>query len=271
VWSSLESPPRLPAGPLLADHRSLQAALRNWVEDQSGLRLGFVEQLYTFADLDRSDAGQADSRTLAICYLALTHISGQGSEWLPWYQVFPWEDRREGRSLDADVAAALTAWADGDPSGERRLRAQVLFGWDDRPWLPELALQRYEILYEAGLVAEADGVGLPRTGRPMFRDHRRILATGISRVRSKIQYNPVIFEVMPELFTLGQLQGAVEAIAGQTVHKQNFRRLVTAQKLVEPTGELTGETGGRPAELFRFRAQVRDERAVTGTKLPRPR
>ncbi|WP_028708460.1 NUDIX hydrolase [Propionicicella superfundia] len=268
VLASEHTPPALPAGPLLTDHRSLQQALRTWVEDQTGLQLGFVEQLYTFADLDRTD--RTSQRSLSISYLALTRLPQAAPGWLAWYDLFPWEDRRDRPGLSPDLAGRLLDWAARDATGDRLLRVQILFGWDERPWLPELALQRYETVYEAGLVAESGG-GLPGSGPAMMRDHRRIVATGISRLRSKIQYRPVIFEAMPGLFTLGQLQQAVEAIAGQTVHKQNFRRLVTGQQLVEPTGRMSNDTGGRPAELFRFRTAVRDERAVIGTKLPRPR
>lgn len=262
-------PPQLPAGPLLADHRSMQAALRNWVEEQTGRELGFVEQLYTFADLDRS--GGHPHRILSISYLALTRLGRAAPGWVRWYDLFPWEDRRDGQPVAAALVEALLAWAAKDRTQQRRQRVEILFGLADRPWLPEFALQRYEVMYEARLVAEASAAPLPRTGPRMLRDHRRILATGIARLRSKIQYRPVIFEAMPELFTLGELQTAVEAIAGQTVHKQNFRRLVTGQALVEPTGELSRDTGGRPAELFRFREAVLDERAAGGTKLPRTR
>ena len=105
-------------------------------------------------------------------------------------------------------------------------------------------------------------------GRPMIGDHRRILATGIARVRAKIKYNPVVFELMPAVFTLLQLQRCVEAIAGLSVHKPNFRRLIEQQQLVEETGETVSDTGGRPAKAFRFRSAVREERAAAGTKLP---
>ena len=102
----------------------------------------------------------------------------------------------------------------------------------------------------------------------MIGDHRRILATGIARVRAKIKYNPVVFELMPPVFTLLQLQRCVEAIAGLNVHKPNFRRLIEQQQLVEETGETVFGAGGRPAKAYRFRAAVREERAVAGTKLP---
>jgi hypothetical protein len=73
---------------------------------------------------------------------------------------------------------------------------------------------------------------------------------------------------MPPTFTLLQLQRAVEAVAGRRLHKQNFRRLIEQQGLIEETGEMLTATGGRPAKLFRFRREVVLERAVIGSKLP---
>ena len=102
----------------------------------------------------------------------------------------------------------------------------------------------------------------------MILDHRRILATGIARLRAKIKYHPVVFELMPNTFTLLQLQRCVEALAGRLVHKPNFRRLIEQQELIEETGETSQDTGGRPAKAYRFRAAVREERSVAGTKVP---
>ena len=116
--------------------------------------------------------------------------------------------------------------------------------------------------------ADLSGVLTDALGEPMRHDHRRILATGIARLRAKIKYRPVVFELMPPAFTLLQLQRTVEALAGRLLHKQNFRRLIDQQDLVEETGSVTTETGGRPAKLFRFRREVLAERQVAGTKLP---
>ena len=102
----------------------------------------------------------------------------------------------------------------------------------------------------------------------MLHDHRRILATGIARLRAKIKYRPVVFELMPPAFTLLGLQRVVEALAGVRLHKQNFRRLIARQALVEETGAMVAETGGRPARLFRFRRAVLRERALAGARLP---
>ena len=136
-------------------------------------------------------------------------------------------------------------------------------------------LERYELLYDAGLVEEArrDGreAALARKkiaplGEPMRFDHRRILATAIARLRAKLKYRPVVFELMDEQFTLTELQRTVEAIAGRHLHKQNFRRLVESTALVENTGKMSTETGGRPAALFRFRREVMAERPAAGLR-----
>lgn len=269
----------LPAGPLRGEHRSMQAGLRAWVEEQTAHRLGYVEQLYTFADPDR----EAESgRVIAISYLGLTRPDddGPGGAWRHWYGFFPWEDRRPGAEgaaiVEELIVPQLADWAArGEDAAERErreLRAGVCFGTAERPWSPELVLQRYELLYEAGLIPEAHPDPAPTAlsvpGDRMLGDHRRILATGVARLRAKIQYHPVVFELMPQSFTLGQLQVAVEALAGQAVHKQNFRRLVTQQDLVEPTGETDSRTGGRPARVYRFRREVLEERHVAGTTLP---
>ncbi len=164
----------------------------------------------------------------------------------------------------------MDIWVANDPARRdpRRRRADFAFGLNDTAWNEDLVLQRYELLYEAGLVLEAGCAQQSNSGRPMFADHRRILATGMARLRAKIKYRPVVFELMPESFTLLQLQRTVEALAGLTLHKQNFRRLIEQQELVEETGATESETGGRPAKLFRFRRAILEERELAGTKLP---
>jgi hypothetical protein len=264
---TLGEPPRLPSGPLLPSHRSLQQATRAWVEEQTGRRLGYLEQLYTFADVDRTHTG----REISVSYLGLTTAGQPGiGVWTDWYDLLPWEDRRTSDSAAA-IADGLGAWAGTDT--ERRRRVAITFGLGGRAWQPDLVLQRYELLYEAGLVPEAsDEVRAGREalppGRRMLGDHRRVLATGLARLRAKIGYRPVVFELLPDEFTLRQLQDCVEALAGQQVHTQNFRRVVEQQDLVEETGAVLAGTGGRPARLYRFRRQILAERSVAGTKVP---
>jgi hypothetical protein len=271
----------LPSGPFASGHRTLQMGLRSWVERQTHHPLGFLEQLYTFADRDRIHGG-AEERMISISYLGLTRearVSGEHDpDWRNWYRYFPWEDWRDGPSalIAPTILPRLRQWAgeatDTTARRERTRRIQATFATDERTWNEELVLQRYELLYEAGLVREAarrmQVVDPIPPGERMTYDHRRILATGIARLRSKIKYRPIVFELMPPTFTLLQLQRAVEALAGCRLHKQNFRRLIDQQGLVEETGEILSATGGRPARLVSFRREVLFERALVGSKLP---
>ena len=287
--------PALPFGALdpVAD-RTLEIALRKWVREQSGLELGYVEQLYTFGDRDRDDrrrveapstAGErgAAQRILSIAYLALVEerevAATTRAEWSDCYRFLPWEDRREGRTKRLQgLLAELEQWAAGVTAqrAARRERIEIAFGLGPGGWDTERVLERYELLYEARLVhegrrgaGEAGASGDPiYTSQAMAVDHRRILATALGRLRGKLKYRPLVFELMPDEFTLLQLQRAVEALAGVRLHKQNFRRLVERGGLVEGTGRRHTQTGGRPAELFRFRREVVRERAAPGVGLP---
>jgi len=283
-------PAGLPYGPFdPSGHRTLEEGLRSWVEEQTGLHLGYVEQLYTFGDKFRDPQERAGGpRPVSVGYLALvrqTALKNSGeSAWGDWYRYFPWEDWRDGSptTLDSVIAPRMTDWVNAAPSKPDRLRrrdrANLAFGFGGA-WDNERVLDRYELLYEAGLVFEAgfDGrydpepeiaAALTHTGAALTKDHRRILATAMGRLRAKIKYRPVIFELMAPTFTLLQLQRAVEALSGGRLHKQNFRRLVAHEGLVEPTGHISAQTGGRPAELFRFRREVVHERPAPGVRVP---
>lgn len=280
----------LPFGPFdPGGHRTFELAMRAFVTEQTRFNLGYVEQLYTFGDKGRdaplADMGEASpaSRVISVGYLALAPTAvdthAPDSEWRPWSRFFPYEDWRAGRPAALEpIEQALRRWAEmGADAPHRLARARLAFALDGAPWNEERVLERYELLYEAGLVPEAardrgespppDGL-TAAVGESMLSDHRRILATAVSRLRGKIKYRPVIFELMPEAFTLSALQRAVEAIAGVPLHKQNFRRALERAELVEGLGRMDAETGGRPAELFRFRKELLSARPVSGLSLP---
>jgi hypothetical protein len=263
----------LPWGPLdPRTDRTLERTLRSWVARQSGLALGYVEQLYTF---DEGRAGEG-LRRISVAYLALMEeqaIPQSGAGWRDIYHFFPWEDWREGRPelIDRYLIPGLEDWlaALGDPlqADRERERMEIYFGLGGAPWVPERVLERYELLYQAALVPEAGAQpGVP--GLSMAFNHRRVLATALARLRGKIKYRPVVFELLPPRFTLWQLQQVAEALTGMSLHKQNFRRLVEQGGLVASTGEFAYDTGGRPAQLFRFRRRVLRERPAPGVGLP---
>lgn len=278
-------------------HRTLEIALRDFVSAQAGLALGYVEQLYTFADRGRHiTPDDRAPHVVSIGYLALTRRASlqtvvtetpvMTSSFKPWYVYFPWEDWRGGRPtmLDEELLPRLQLWANDTKSERaesharplsRRARLRLCFGVDSGLWDEEKVLERYELLFEAGLVYESIRDGRPsvadeatarRIGVPMQHDHRRILATAMGRLRAKLKYRPVVFELMPAEFTLTALQATVEAISGRHLHKQNFRRLVETGDLVEPTGGQV-VTRGRPAALFRFRRTIIEERPAPGLRV----
>lgn len=275
----------LPFGPFNpAADRTLEQGLRGWVKNQTNLQLGHVEQLYTFGDRGRDTYGQSGSeRVVSVGYLALTNEAKPGAttnaHWTNWYDYLPWEDWREGEPeiLQREIRPRLSDWFHGLPkttaTAALRQRIHLTFGLKSRTWNEELVLERYELLYEAGLIAEAVRAGRkkfedPGLGKEMHSDHRRIIATALGRLRGKIKYRPLVFELMPERFTLFQLQRAVEALSGTRLHKQNFRRLIADGGLVEETGSVDLHTGGRPAKQFCFREEVLLERLSPGVKLP---
>jgi hypothetical protein len=273
----------LPFGPFNpVTQRTLESGLRKWVGEQTRFDLGYTEQLYTFGDRGRHSPSPDDAaRVVSVGYLALTRPGepqAPDTRWRGWYQYFPWEDWRQARPsmIDGVILPALKKFVKEAPSSAgaelRRNRMRLCFGEGGLPWDEEKVLERYELLYEAGLVREAardagkQAKAQPELGSPMLYDHRRILATAIARLRGKMKYRPVVFELMAPSFTLLELQRTVEALSGARLHKQNFRRLVAEQGLVEGTGKFSAAARGRPAELFRFRREVLRERPAPGVR-----
>ncbi len=291
----------LPNGPLMPLHRSLQAGVRQWVEEQTQQPLGYLEQLYTFVDTNRRNV---DGHALVyVSYLGLvqetqTELQSK-AVWRDWYDYFPWENHLQGVSqiITSFIVPALVAWADSaeDKRIRQRRYQRIELCWgveltDDKPkqklansayhygeWVAEHVLLRYEMLYEAELIPEAPNYQpskLPENwskmiGVPMYYDHRRVIATAISRLRAKIEYRPLIFGLMPDVFTLSELQQSVEALSGTALHKQNFRRLLDSQDLVLPTGESSSAQRGRPAKLYRFCHDIELQSLLMDSKLPK--
>ncbi len=283
--------PALPSGPFDPEHHeSLEVGLRRWVEAQTGLDLYYVEQLYTFGNRYRDPVEiRGGPRVVSVAYIALTHeniVKEANAEWRDWYSFLPWEDWRTGRPpvIAEKIEPVLESWVKQSQSQlvrkQRQERVNVTFGSGPAVEMDSiLSLERFELLYESGLVAEAvrdrqaaddQNAATPADGSGLClrADHRRILATALGRLRGKLAYRPVVFELLPGEFTLLQLQRVAEALSGATLHKQNFRRLVTNADLVEPIGRTTAVGRGRPAELFRFRREVLGEKLTVGISRP---
>lgn len=259
--------PQLPWGDFLPDRdRTLELAARRLIAAQTGgMSVGYLEQLYTFGDRFRDPREVSGGpRLVSIGYLALVGVDAAAAApsdvaWRDWYAHLPWEDARGSRA-GRDAVASFVSSRDLDPHASEH--ARIVFGIEAAAWNDEAVLERYELLYELGAVAEAGAVNAS-FGEPMTLDHRRILATAIGRMRGKIAYRPIVFELLPAEFTLSELQRTVEALAGVRLHGPNFRRLVEDTGIVEETGDRR-QTPGRPAKVFRFRPDVLAERPDPG-------
>jgi 8-oxo-dGTP diphosphatase len=166
----------LPGG-LLLPGETLEAAAARKLAEETGVADVFLEQLYTFSDLD----GQG---SVAVAYFALV-----------------------------DVREALLA-----------SRNDWLPAWFPVAGHPELAFKNDEVV-----------------------------ANALGRLRSKLDYTNVAYSLLPEEFTLSQLQGTYEAILGRGLDKRNFRKRMTSVGLVAPTGRQGSVARHRPAQLYRFR------------------
>ena len=169
----------LPGGFVHVDESLEQAALRE-LQEETGLFKLYLEQLYTFGELDRDPR----ERVVSVAYTALVNLA------------------------DHQVQAATDA------------RDAGWFGVHD---LPTLAF-----------------------------DHAEILHLALSRLRSKLRYEPIGFELLPRKFTLTQLQHLYEIVLERTLDKRNFRKRVLSMNLLVETNEVQQDVAHRAARLYRF-------------------
>jgi len=90
---------------------------------------------------------------------------------------------------------------------------------------------------------------------PLAFDHATILDYALARVRNKIEYTNVVYSLLPETFTLTELQRVYEIILGRRIDKRNFRKKISSLDLVTPTGEVRRDGAHRPAKLYHFRSR----------------
>jgi 8-oxo-dGTP diphosphatase len=169
----------LPGGFVRLDETVAEAARRE-LEEETGLRDVFLEQLYTFSAVDRDPR----ERVVSVAHYALVNLR------------------------DHSVHAATDA------------RAAAWFGVHD---VPTLAF-----------------------------DHAEILQTALERLRGKLRYQPIGFELLPKKFTLSQLQRLYELVLERELDKRNFRKRVLAMDLLVELDEVEQDVAHRAARLYRF-------------------
>jgi 8-oxo-dGTP diphosphatase len=164
---------------------------------------------------------------------------------------------REGESLEEAAIRELY-----EETGVRNVFLEQLYTFGDPARDPRgrVVTVAYYALIASGklsLVAGADAAeaqwfpanNLP----PLAFDHQSILDYALKRLRNKLEYTTVGFQLLPEKFTLGELQGVYEAILGKQLDKRNFRRKIALLGILKPLREWQ-HAGRRPAQLFRFAA-----------------
>ncbi len=172
----------LPGGFVRLDE-TVEEAARRELQEETGLDKVFLEQLYTFGDIDRDPR----ERVITVAWYALVRLS----------------DHRVKAATDARDAA----W----------------FGLHD---LPQLAF-----------------------------DHDRILETAHQRLQNKVRYQPIGFELLPQKFTLTQLQKLYEIILDRTLDKRNFRKKILGMEILQELDEVETDVAHRAARLYRFNKQ----------------
>jgi 8-oxo-dGTP diphosphatase len=181
----------LPGGFVGIDE-TIDDAARRELEEETGLKNIFLEQLYTFGDVNRDPR----DRVITVAYYALVNL--------------------EGHNVHASSDARSAAW----------------FAVND---LPKLAF-----------------------------DHDEILQTAHERLKGKVRYQPIGFELLPEKFTLRQLQHLYEVILDRELDKRNFRKKVLAMEIVKETNEIEKDVAHRAARLYRFDKRMYDRLTKQG-------
>jgi hypothetical protein len=266
-------------------HDCLNGGVRAWLAESTGLDVGRIEQVHTARRHGPADViGEAGS-ALSIGFLGLVPPQQRSvvvrGVWRSCLDFMPWEDRRRhgglaghervGQALLRQLQSSTLIGEHALDRQTRRIRAA--FGLDGAPWDEVQTLERCAIVqaldpHQVEVGREVEGT-VPVA---MAQDHLQILAAAMGRLRSRLRVRPIAVDLVPPVFTLLDLQRSAEAILGPSLHKQNFRRYVEGAGVIEATGTMRQQTGGRPAQLFRFRREGGQERrhaprrhAPTGT------
>lgn len=170
----------LPGG-LVQINENLDEAAEKVLEKKAGIKGVYLEQLYSFSEVNRDVRG----RIVSVAYFALVDSAKFQPKTTEYYSAIAWQDARR----------------------------------------------------------------LP----PMAFDHKKIIEFGIERLKSKIEYSNIAYALLPQEFTLTEMQRVYEIILGEKLDKRNFRKKIKSLNIVEPAKKIRAGLQSRPAELFRFK------------------
>lgn len=221
----------LPGGFVRATE-SLDQAVDRELQEETGLSQIYLEQLYSWGDVDRDPR----RRVVSVSYLALVDSTGlqlqagddaAAAEWFVVQQELVRTERVErsdGYQMDRTVTLQLSG-------GKEELKATLVITRTVQGRAVRTTLR----------VVEATGIAF---------DHARIILYALERLRNKIEWSAIAFSLVPPLFTMGELQQVYEVILGRELLSMQFRR--DMERRVLPTNEMRTNVGHRPARLYRF-------------------
>ncbi len=116
----------------------------------------------------------------------------------------------------------------------------------------DVTVGKVSVPWEGETGGPASLEGAAGQGMPLGFDHEEILGVAVKRIRGKLDYTPIGFQLLPERFTLLELQAIHETVLGRKLNKDSFRRRMLASGELVATGEMQSGVDHRPAELYRF-------------------
>ena len=171
--------------------------------------------------------------------------------------VLPWDAQRPQETMEASAVRIAKSASVGEPAWLEQTGA---FGDGKRhPSEAEISVA-YAGLVPMGTPSPVGGVyaWFTLTDVPQLAPRQRqILDGAVAMIRARMDQSPVAFRLLPQLFTLTELQQMYELLLGKRLHKASFRRALQAAWLVEPSDEWRSEGRGRPAQLYRYAPRKR--------------
>lgn len=205
----------LPGGFVKIDE-DIEDAAKRILKEEANISDIYIEQLYTYGDPKRDPR----TRVISTSYMALidkNKLKYDISKNASWFNVIVLEDEK---FIDVTL-----------DNGNETIKYKI------KKTLKEKTTDRFK--YE---VVQNDKLAF---------DHALVITSGISRLKNKIEYTDIVFNMMPEYFTLGELQQVYEVILGKKLLDPAFRRIIANK--VEKTNKMKTGEGHRPSALFRYK------------------
>ena len=206
----------LPGGFINPDTETLEECAKRVLKEETNLSKIYMEQLYTFDGLDRDPR----CRVVSTSYMALVDKNRLNTKINPnasWFNITLYDNSND----------LINVALDNDDE---------IIKFSIKKTLRELSTDRYKFT-----IKENNKIAF---------DHPLVIAAGIERLRNKINYTDIVFNMMPEYFTLGELQQVYEVILGKKLLDPAFRRIIANK--VEKTDKMKTGGGHRPSVLFRY-------------------